>query len=137
VSVNKVYIERLVLDIKKSIDIVSNLVAKPYELTSDVERYAVRYHLIVIAEALMAMAMHVARRAFGEEVESPTHALRVLKDRGLASDEEYGDVLNFIRLRNLLVHRYWVVDDKKIYDGVKSDFRNITRFIERVVKYVG
>jgi len=33
--------------------------------------------------------------------------------------------------------KYWVVDDKKIYDGLKSDFRNITRFIEGVVKYVG
>jgi len=104
---------------------------------TDAERYAVRYHLIVIAEALIAMVVHVARRVFGEEVESSMHALRVLRDRGLVSDEEYRDLLSFIRLRNLLVHRYWVIDDKKIYDSIKSDFKNIIRFIERVVGYVG
>jgi len=137
VPINKVYVERLVSDIRKSIDIISSLAAKPYELMTDVEKYAVRYHLIVIGEALIAMAVHVARRAFGEEVESSTHALRILRDRGLALDEEYRDLVNFIRLRNLLVYRYWVIDDKKIYDSVKSDFKNIARFVERAVRYVG
>lgn len=56
-SVNRAYIERLALDVKRSVAIVKELTSKPYEATSEVEKYAVRYHLIVIAEAVMAMAI--------------------------------------------------------------------------------
>gem|GEM_PF-1920636 len=42
-----------------------------------VEKYAIRYHLIVIAEALIALALHIARRMFNTRPETPIHALQV------------------------------------------------------------
>jgi uncharacterized protein YutE (UPF0331/DUF86 family) len=45
--------------------------------------------------------------------------------------------VKIIRLRNLLVHRYWVIDDKVIYDAVKKNFRYVEEFIERVSLFVG
>ena len=43
------------------------------------------------------------------------------------------DIVSLFKLRNLLVHRYWIIDDEKIYHNVKRDFKNILDFIERVV----
>ena len=135
--INRAYIEKLILDIRRSMDAVVSLTAKPYGSMTEVEKYAVGYHLIVIAEALIAMVVHVARRVFNEEVESPIHALRVLRDRGLILGEEYSDLLSFLKLRNLLVHRYWIIDDGKIYDSVKGDFKSIVKLLERVAQHVG
>ncbi|MFZ8791136.1 MAG: HepT-like ribonuclease domain-containing protein [Thermosphaera aggregans] len=45
--------------------------------------------------------------------------------------------MKIIKLRNLFVHRYWVVDDKVIYDAIKKDFKYVEEFIERVLLLVG
>jgi uncharacterized protein YutE (UPF0331/DUF86 family) len=45
--------------------------------------------------------------------------------------------VKIIKLRNLLVHRYWVVDDKIIYDAIKRDFKYVEEFIKRVLLLVG
>lgn len=37
-----------------------------------------------------------------------------------------------MRLRNLLVHRYWVIDDKRIYEEVRKNFGKIIELINRV-----
>jgi len=45
--------------------------------------------------------------------------------------------VKIIKLRNLLVHRYWVIDDKIIYDAIKKDFKYVEEFIKRVLLLVG
>jgi len=58
--------------------------------------------------------------------------LRLLADRGLITGEELGDFAKLVRLRNLVVHGYWVVDDKRICDSVRRNFRRIVDFTERI-----
>ncbi len=84
---------------------------------------AVRYELIVIAEAVMALAIHIARRDLNIRPKTPVNALMMLRDRGLMTMNEYEDLTKLVRLRNLLVHRYWVIDDYLIYQSVKSVFK--------------
>ena len=54
-------------------NIISNIVNKPYSKLSSIEKYAVRYHIIVIAEALIALILHVVRRKYGLQPETPIH----------------------------------------------------------------
>ena len=78
-----------------------------------------------------ALALHIARRCFNERPETPIHALRVLRDRGLLTVSECDKLEKLIRSRNLLMHRYWVVDDRRIYDNVKNDFKSVLNLIDR------
>jgi len=39
-------------------------------------------------------------------------------------------------LRNLLVHLYWDVDDKMIYEGIRSELDDFETFIDYIVDYV-
>ena len=64
------------------------------------------------------------------------HALIILRNKGMMDDEEYHDLLNIIKLRNLLVHRYWVIDDKRIYESVRKDFKKLLSFVDRVIEHV-
>jgi len=135
-SVNAEYIRRLVNDIKESIRVVRSYVSKPFNELSEAERYAIRYHLIVIAEALIALALHVARRLFEAKPETPIHALRILREHGMITDDEMRDIANIIKLRNILVHRYWLVDDERIYENAVKDFARVLSFVERVLNRV-
>lgn len=41
------------------------------------------------------------------------------------------------RLRNLLVHRYWVIDDEKVYENAKKglgDFEDFTAHVRSFLK---
>ena len=136
-NVDKDYVKKLVDDIRSAIDEIVSFCSKPFEELSVADRYAIRYCLIVVVEALIALALHIARRAFGEKPETPIHALRVLRDRGLVTPSECSDLEKLVRLRNLLVHRYWVIDDRKIYDSVRRDFRSVQRFIDRLQRALG
>jgi len=135
-SVNGEYVRRLVADIKDSIRFINEVSSKPYTALGDAEKYAIRYNLIVIAEAIVALTIHIVRKVFSREPETPMHALKIIRDKGLMTEDEYNDVRKLIRLRNLLLHRYWIIDDRRIYEDIRKDFKSLVRFIERVMKYV-
>jgi uncharacterized protein YutE (UPF0331/DUF86 family) len=65
------------------------------------------------------------------------HALKLLADRSFIQRSLFEELLKITRLRNLLVHRYWVIDDEIIYDAIKKNFRSVEEFIEKVLLFVG
>jgi len=136
-SPNGEFIRKLLADIEESMNIVLEVCSKPYEALSRAERSEVRYYLVVLAEALTALTYHIARVAFRLEPRTPVQTLRLLADRGLVASDELEDLTRLMRLRNLLVHRYWVIDDRIIYENVKRDFTHIRSFIERVRNALG
>jgi len=123
-SVNGEYVRRLVADIKDSIRFINKVSSKPYTALGDAEKYAIRYNLIVIAEAIVALTIHIVRRVFSREPETPMHALKIIRDKGLMTEDEYNDERKLIRLRNLLLHRYWIIDDRRIYEDIRKDFKS-------------
>ena len=134
-AINLRFVDKLAEDVREAARLAVEYTSKPYGELSDAERYAVRYHIIVVAEALTALLLHLARRGLGVRPETPLHALRALRDAGLVRDDEYRDAVGIIRLRNLLVHRYWAIDDKRIYDNVRGDFENLLKLVERLRAY--
>ena len=131
-SINREYVHKLIQEINETISATIVATNKPYDRLSMIEKYAIRYHLIVIAEALIALALHITRRMFNTRPETPIHALQILRDNQLLIGDEYRDVVNIVKLGNLLIHRYWTIDDEKIYNTVKKDFKNLQRFLKRI-----
>jgi len=76
--VDKERIKKLINEIIDSMSFILRTCSKQFEELSEAERYAIRYNIMVIAEALTSIAMHIAREALGVEPETPTHAIRVL-----------------------------------------------------------
>ncbi|RLF17808.1 MAG: hypothetical protein DRZ82_09410 [Thermoprotei archaeon] len=101
-SVNRGYLEKLVADVRASVDVILRITSKPYKLMSEVERYAVRYHLIVIAEAVRAMVFHFVRRVFRVDVESFSQALQVLRERGFIGDRECEELIKFVGIEEFV-----------------------------------
>jgi uncharacterized protein YutE (UPF0331/DUF86 family) len=67
------------------------------------------------------MCLHVATEDFGYEPESYSDCFTYLQNKGIIICAE--DLVKMIRLRNLLVHRYWIVDDLKVYASIEKNFK--------------
>jgi uncharacterized protein YutE (UPF0331/DUF86 family) len=87
-KVNKDFMEKLTSEIKEAILIIARYSSKSFKEISDAEKYALRYNLIVVTEALSSLAIHIVRRVFGSRPETPLQALLILRDKGLLDDYE-------------------------------------------------
>ena len=135
-SINKDFINKIIEEIKASIKIILEYSRDPFESLDDARKYSIRYHLIVIAEALSTLSIYLSRRLLKRIPETPLHAVHILMENKLVRGDEYRDIINIIKLRNLLVHRYWIINDEIIYSNIRRDFKNILAFINRVGNYV-
>ena len=117
-----------VLDAKTEL---KRLTLKPYAELNMEEKYAIRYHVIVLAEALGSVCIHVAKEDLQLEPLSYSECFRLLDEEGI-SDNCAKELTALVRLRNLLTHRYWIIDDNQVYISIKNDFKGVNKFLENV-----
>ena len=123
-------------DIKFSIEELKRLTSKDFMDIGVDERYSIRYNIIVLVESLVSLCMHIAVEAYGKTPSSYRESVRFIAERlnvGCISDLE-----SVVGLRNLLIHRYWTVDDERVYESVKENFHCIEGLLKRIEEtYLG
>ena len=105
---------------------LERITSKRFEELSIDERYSMRYQIIVLAEAIGSLCLHISIEELGCEPDSYSDCLSRLRDAGIIDCAE--DLVKIIRMRNLLVHRYWNVDDSMVYSSVRGNFECVNRF---------
>ena len=123
---------------RRAIAELRRLTSKPFREFSVDEVYSMRYLVILLVEALVSMAVHVAVEEYNYRPSSYSDALEFLARSlgGLTSG--CVEVLKaIVRLRNLLIHRYWEVDDSRVYESVTRDFTCIEAVLDGVAKRYG
>ncbi|MEM3356411.1 MAG: HepT-like ribonuclease domain-containing protein [Candidatus Bathyarchaeia archaeon] len=94
------------------------------------EKYAVRYHIIVLAEALGSICLQIAMEDLKCAPQSYSECFKIMEEKDICDCAK--DLTALIRLRNLLTHRYWIIDDAKIYDSIKNNFKAVHKFLRGV-----
>ncbi len=110
---------------------LKRLTVKSYEKLDMNEKYAIRYHVIVLAEALGNVCLHIAKEDLKLEPLSYSECFRLLDDEGI-SNNCAKELTKLVRLRNLLTHRYWIIEDNQVYNSIKNDFQAVDSFLESV-----
>ena len=128
--VSKAFVESVTKDVTAILSELRRLCSKPYQALSVDEKYSIRYHVIILAESIASLCVHVSIEDVGYEPKSSIDCIRMLGLKGIITCGE--DLAKLIRLRNLLVHRYWVIDDEKVYQAIKHDFRCVEEFISKM-----
>jgi uncharacterized protein YutE (UPF0331/DUF86 family) len=123
-------IESRVRDVVEVINELKRLTSKSFTEMSIDEINSMKY----LVEALASICLHIAVDHFGLRPKSYTECFREVSRR--LGVECYRDLEALVRLRNLLVHRYQVVRDDIVYNNVKTDFRCVNEFIEKIKKLV-
>jgi len=101
-------------------------------------KYAVRHLIVEIIEVASNIGLVILRDDFGvREVMGYSDIFRRLRERSVLGDTTGIGMEKLARLRNMIIHRYWEIDDARIYNEVKSEgIRIIKNFIMEVEKYV-
>lgn len=124
------YLKGRIEEVRRTVGEISRLASKPYAEMGLDEKYSMRYQLVVLVEAMGDIGMHIAIEDLGSEPRSYAECFKLLEAGGLIESAE--DLVKMVRLRNLLVHRYWIIDDARVYRAVKEDFEHLLEFVKKV-----
>jgi uncharacterized protein YutE (UPF0331/DUF86 family) len=132
-------VERSLDDIRSSLEIAKRIVEMSYGdfLRDFRNRYTLRLALVEIVEASVNLGLYLLRELLGVvRVEGYTKIFDDLVEHGVLSPDVGEAMRRLTRLRNLIIHRYWEVDDSRIYrEARESGLGMIERFMEEVEKY--
>ncbi|MGB9717840.1 MAG: type VII toxin-antitoxin system HepT family RNase toxin [Thermoproteota archaeon] len=131
-------ISRLLKDVGNSLKIAEDLTSLSLdEFLGDVRnRYTLRLALVEIVEAMTSLGLYILRERLKTEAEGYIAVFRKLVENGVISKEVGDSVERLTRLRNLIIHRYWEVDDARVYREAREGGLNIIkRFVDEVRSY--
>lgn len=78
--------------------------------------------------------MHIAIEG-GYEPTSYADCFKFLEDKKLIGEVE--EIIKIVRLRNLLVRRYWNIDDSIIYRSIKKNFKCVEDLLKTIEEKYG
>ncbi|HIP85785.1 MAG TPA: DUF86 domain-containing protein [Pyrodictium sp.] len=99
-------------------------------------RYALRYALVLMVEALADAITLVLEADHGIAPESYREAMLFAGELGIVSYEDALVLARLASLRNILVHRYWRVEDDRLYRETRKGLEVVDRVLEALKKYV-
>jgi uncharacterized protein YutE (UPF0331/DUF86 family) len=95
-----------------------------------------RYYLQVSIETCINLANHIIA---AERMRAPRDykdSFQVLNEAGILPDDLTDRMKELSGLRNLLVHLYWEVDDRMIYEGIRSELGDFDEYAGFIMAYV-
>jgi len=117
-------------EVRSAMNELRRLTSKSFMKLDVDEKYSMRYNVIVLVESLVSLCTHIAADAYAESPTSYREAVRVVAERlGVTCVD---DLESLVGLRNLLIHRYWTVEDERIYESVKTNFKCVEELLSRV-----
>ena len=100
-------------------------------------RYTLRLALIEIVEAAADLGLYLLKEIAGvRRIRGYSEIFKKLVEHGILSNEIGTGMEKLARLINLIIHRYWDVDDARIYEEAKGNgLKIIESFIKEVMEY--
>ena len=95
-------------------------------------RYALRYVLVLLVEALSDALTLILEAEYGLAPESYREAMLLAAEAGLLPYREAEALAGLAGLRNILVHRYWRVDDARLYRETLRGLPVVERVLGRL-----
>lgn len=100
-------------------------------------RFAMRYSVVLIVEAATDLGIAILKQCFGEGAESYREVFLKLAEKGVVSFGVAEGMASLASLRNMIVYRYWGIDDARIYREARSDGVDVVeKFIREVEGYI-
>jgi uncharacterized protein YutE (UPF0331/DUF86 family) len=128
-SINEEIIEARIREINDALQTLKLLKAKTFKGLTLHEKLSMRYLIIQLVEATSSICMHILLNLFNEKPEGFPECFTRLGVKGIIPQRLSTKLASAARLRNLLVHRYWEIDDTKVYNSVKKGLKDFEEFV--------
>jgi uncharacterized protein YutE (UPF0331/DUF86 family) len=97
---------------------------------------SVKHLLLEAIEACGSICIHISAKKLFNVPSSFAECFENLKKSDIVNDELASRLVRMARFRNILVHRYWEVDDRKILDYARNHTVDFRDFLRSVFKYL-
>ncbi len=124
----------LIGEIEKSLTVLKEFSLKgSEEIISDLKILgSIKYYLIVAIEACIDISNHIIAKEHLGVPQTYSDCFRILQENNIISNHLAQKLINMAKFRNLLVHLYWDINDKKIYDIIQSELDDFKEFIKQI-----
>ena len=132
-------IVRLVSELRKSVGRLRALSQTPFETyISDPDKIgSTKYHFIVAIECCIDICNHIISRNGYRVPEDYADTFVVMAETGLIDTSFSKDLKAMARFRNRLVHLYWEVDDRQLYEILQSRLDDFKEFLNSISLSLG
>ncbi|MCD6536720.1 MAG: DUF86 domain-containing protein [Thaumarchaeota archaeon] len=128
-------IEARIREINDAVQLLKELTAKGFEELGLYEKFSIRYLVIQAVEAASGICHRILVNVFNERAESFPECFIRLGVKGVIPRDLAERLASAARLGNLLVRRYWDIDDEKVYQSVRQGLRDFRDFISHVRRF--
>lgn len=127
-----VRIKGYLTEIKKNSLALNQLIDQNELAPDSVPLKAAKYILIELAEAMSNTIQHILAKERGVAVSGYIDTVAKGYEHGILSQDLYQRLKPFFDFRNSLIHRYWLIDDRRLSDNIKTGRNDFERFIEEI-----
>lgn len=107
------------------------------EFTSDFKSVGSAERLLQISiEACLDIGNHIISRCGLERPREYKDVFLILGRKGIIPYTFAERLVPMVKFRNRLVHLYWKVSDKEVYEIVKNNLKDIEEFVHHVVSFL-
>lgn len=96
-----------------------------------------KYSFIVVIEGMIDLCNHIIAKNGYRTPEDYADTFRVLYEKGAFDEAFMNTLIQIARFRNRLVHIYWEVDDREIYNILQSNLQDIRAFLKKFGAFIG
>lgn len=124
-------VQRLLREAEEAVEAMRDIVSEPVDefLSSPRSRYALRYLVIQLLEALTDLLIVLSRRG-PRPVLGYRDVIREARESGLIGAREASTLNSLAGLRNVIVHRYWEVEDERLHRETRERLGEVQRILE-------
>jgi len=130
---------KLVSELRKSVARLTDIAKLPQdEFLNDPDKIgSTKYHFIVAIESSIDMCNHIISRNGYRVSEDYGDPFRVMGEVGALDTDFSDDLRNMAKFRNRLVHLYWEVDDKQVYEILQNRLVDFKKFLDSLASFLG
>jgi uncharacterized protein YutE (UPF0331/DUF86 family) len=137
-NIDEEKVASLVSQIRESLNSLYNLKnLSLHEFLEDIhKKSSAKYNFIIAIEAAVDLCNHAISRFGLRAPKDYADSFKVLAEAGAFENEFLKKLMNMARFRNLLVHLYFQVGDKKVYEILQNNLGDLERFIDAYGKFI-
>ncbi|MHA1616331.1 MAG: type VII toxin-antitoxin system HepT family RNase toxin [Candidatus Njordarchaeales archaeon] len=139
VKIDREYFENVMRELREGLEEVKKLITVGLEefMCNRSLRFSMRYSVVLIIEAAADLGLAILKQYFEERAKSYREVFLKLAEKGVISFGVAEKMASLASLRNMIVHRYWSIDDARIYREAKSSGVDVVeKFIKEVREFV-
>ncbi len=137
-EIDKEKVKKRFSEIDESLAEIRRLVSLPEEdfWAARENMAAVKYYLLQAIEGAGSVCVHIAAKKFSRGVSAFGECFEILGREKALSQKLVTRLRRMAKFRNKLIHQYWEMDDRNIFDYAKKDLIDFENFMRETGKII-